>query len=532
MHAAQHVAIIDLGSNTARAVIMLAIPGYSFRLEDEIREVVRLRQGMTDAGLAPEAMERGFATLRLFKRFCDSVGADTILAVATSAVRDAANGPLFVERVQRELGLTLRVLDGEREAYYDVIGALNDVALTDGVVLDIGGGSAQLSLVRSRRYIQGQSAPVGALALTERFVKHDPITDGEHKAVRNEIERRLDQFTWLPEVRGQLVGLGGTIRNLARIEAERQNYPLSTLHGFELTQASVQESIRLFRTLPLAKRLKVPGLRNDRADIILAGAMVVDAVMDRLKLPALTVAINGLREGLFYEHFWGHLADPVIADIRTFGVLNLARTYHYHKTHANHVRYLAGRMFDQLAPLHGCGAAERDLLSAAALLHDLGTIIGYDAHDVHSQTLITNAGLPGFSPREIALIALLARYHRKGAPDVGAYAGLLRRGDDLLLMRLAAILRLAEYLERGRTSAVDDVAVSWGEDGPAPGDPVAATAANGERPRLFLRFTLIADTYPAVEIWQTERNAIDLMERAFERRILIDSTAAPMYPHW
>jgi exopolyphosphatase/guanosine-5'-triphosphate,3'-diphosphate pyrophosphatase len=508
----QHVAIIDLGSNTARVVVMRATPGYSYRLEDEIREVVRLRQGMTEEGLAEEAMQRGFATLRLFKRFCDGVGASPILATATSAVRDAANGAQFVERVRTELGLELRILDGEREAYYGTIGALNDVALSDGAVLDIGGGSAQISLVRGRRYVRGQSAPIGALALTDRLIKHDPISDGEFKAVRNEIERQLDKFDWLDSVPPQLVGLGGTIRNMARIEAERQEYPLSTLHGFELTRESVAESIRQFRTLPLNKRLKVPGLRNDRADIILAGALVIEAILQRLDVEGLIVAVNGLREGLFCEYFWGHLVDPVISDIRSFGVLNLARTYHYHKTHANHVRFLAGRMYDQLAPLHGYGAPERELLAAAALLHDLGTAIGYDAHDVHSQTLITNAGLPGFSPREIALIALLARYHRKGTPSTGAYASVLEEGDDLRLMRLAAILRLAEYLERGRTSAVDDVAVSWTEE------------AEG---RKVLRLTLIADVYPSVEIWQTQRNALELMARAYEREVVIDSTAAP-----
>lgn len=458
-------------------------------------------------------MARGFATLRLFKRFCDSVRADTIIATATSAVRDAANGALFVSRVQREVGLTLRILDGEREAYYGVIGALNDVALSEGAVVDIGGGSAQISLVRERRFVRGQSAPLGALALADRLIKHDPATDSEVKAVSAEIDRQVERFTWLPDVRGPLVGLGGTIRSLARIEAERAAYPLSTLHGFELTLASVEESIRQFRAVALSKRVKLPGLRSDRADIILPGAMVIQAIMQRLGMDRLTVAVNGLREGLFYEHFWGHLADPVIPDIRSFGVLNLARMYQYQKTHANHVRFLAGRMFDQLIPLHGYGAAERGLLTAAALLHDLGTVIGYDDHDVHSQTLITNAGLPGFSPREIALIALLTRYHRKGTPSPGNFASLLQRGDDLLLMRLSAILRLAEYLERGRTSAVDDIAVSWG--------------SSGKEQRDYLRLTLIADVYPAVEIWQTQRNALDLMARAFDRHVLLDSTAAP-----
>jgi exopolyphosphatase/guanosine-5'-triphosphate,3'-diphosphate pyrophosphatase len=141
------MAIIDLGSNTARVVVMNAMPGYAYRLEDEIREVVRLRQGMTERGLSEEAMGRALFTLRLFKRFCDGFRVDTILATATSAVREGANGATFVERVEREIGLSLRVLNGEQEAYYGTIGALNEVPLTQGFVLDIGGGSAQVSEV-------------------------------------------------------------------------------------------------------------------------------------------------------------------------------------------------------------------------------------------------------------------------------------------------------------------------------------------------------------------------------------------------
>ena len=357
---AQRIAIVDLGSNTARLVVINAVPGQSWRVEDEIREVVRLRQGMSDERLADAAMQRAFVTLRLFKRFCDAVRTDHIVATATSAVRDAANGRQFVERVQRELGLELRILDGEREAYYGVIGALNDAAVTDGAVVDIGGGSAEVSQVADRRYVQGWSAPLGALALTERFIRHDPPTAGELSAVRAEIDRHLDKVKWLPGLKGQLVGLGGTIRNLARIEAQRRAYPLPTLHGFELTRASVAETIDLLSAVPLGKRLKVPGLRSDRADIILPGAMVIHAVQERMGAPALTVSVNGLREGLFFEHFWGHWAEPISADIRGFGVLNLARIYQYQKTHANHVRFLAGRIFDQLAPLHGYGLPERE----------------------------------------------------------------------------------------------------------------------------------------------------------------------------
>jgi exopolyphosphatase/guanosine-5'-triphosphate,3'-diphosphate pyrophosphatase len=193
--------------------------------------------------------------------------------------------------------------------------------------------------------------------------------------------------------------------------------------------------------------------------------------------------------------------------VRRFSVLNMARIYRYQKNHASHVRFLAGRLFEQLALLHGYGPAERELLDAAAILHDLGTIISYDNHHKHSQTLITNSGLSGFSPREIALIALLVRYHRTGKPDITEYKLLLNNDDNLLLTRLAAILRLAEFLERGRNATVDDVSLIWDDNN--------------------LHLTLIADEYPAVELWEAERNAVALMKVAFERDIHLDSTAAP-----
>ncbi len=503
----QRIAIIDLGSNTARAIVMNAIPGYAYRLEDEIREVVRLRQGMTRYGLSDEAMTRALFTLRLFTRFCRSLGVETILATATSAVRDAANGNLFLERVRQEVGLSMRVLDGDQEAYYGVIGALNEVPLTCGLVVDIGGGSAQLSQVQDQRFERGQSLTLGALALTERFVHSDPVKLPEFEAVRAEIERQLDQVAWFKKASGPLIGLGGTIRNLAKIEAARQSYPLNTLHGFKLSQASVAESVDLFRELPLAEREKIPGLKRDRADIILPGAMVILTIMDRLQIDSLTVSQNGLREGVFFEQFWQHLSYPVMADVRRYSVLNMARIYQYQKHHASHVRYLAGRLFEQLVPLHGYGLAEHELLDAAAMLHDLGTIISYNDHHKHSQTLIVNGGLPGYSPREIALIALLTRYHRQGTPTLSEYQLLMHEGDDVLLTRLAAILRLAEYLERGRNATVDDVTVTWDDDS--------------------LHLTLIADEYPAVELWDAKRNAAALMTDAFNRRIIFDSTAAP-----
>ena len=499
----QRTAIIDLGSNSARLVVMRFVSGYSYHLEDEIREIVRLREGMTTGGLSEAAMTRGLQTLRLFKRFCESVQVTHIIATATSAVREAANGAQFLQQVEQEVGLSLRLLDGEEEALYGVLGALNATALQDGLVIDIGGGSAQVSQVRERAFVQGQALTLGALALTERFVRTDPIKKSELKAIETEISHQMDGVRWLKNERGPLVGLGGTIRNLAKVEAARRGFPLQSINGFTLNRAALDEIIRNLSEAPLAKRRRIPGLARDRADIILPGALVLRALLQRLAISELTVSEFGLREGLFFDHFWRDVPSRVTPDLRAFAVLNVARFYGFQEAHALHVRHLTQSLFTQLQPLHGYGTWESELLGAAALLHDIGMAIKYHDHHKYSQTLIASNALPGFSPREVAIIALLARYHRKGTPAAGEYASLLQEGDETRLLRLTALLRLAEYLERGRAGLVRDVLVRWDTN------------------QLYL--TLVATEHPAVELWEAGRNAVDLMEPAFGRSTVLES---------
>lgn len=501
--APRRTAIIDLGSNSARVIVMNGCAGWSYHLEDEIREIVRLREGLTRDGLADAAMTRGLFTLRLFKQFCESLKVDHIIATATSAVREAANGAQFLEQVEHETGLQLRILDGDEEARYGALGALGAVNLEDGVVVDIGGGSAQISQVRGRHFVQGGALTLGALALTERFVASDPISKAERKAVQAEIERQLDGVSWLSGNKsGRIVGLGGTIRNLAKIEAARQKFPLQNIGGFRLTADSLDETIKELCELPIEKRRVISGLSRDRADIILPGALVIREILERLEQDELTISGAGLREGLFLEEFWRDLPYPVVPDLRAFSVLNLARFFDYQAAHAEHVKFLSGRLFDQLQPLHGYGALEREWLMAAATLHDIGTAIHYNDHHKHSQMLIASSGLPGFAPRETAMIALLTRYHRKGSPDGGEFESLLEKGDEDRLRVLAAMLRISEYLERGRSGVVRDVQARFG--------------------KKQLTLTLIAEN-AEVELWVTRRSGVDLMESAFERAVILES---------
>jgi exopolyphosphatase/guanosine-5'-triphosphate,3'-diphosphate pyrophosphatase len=306
---------------------------------------------------------------------------------------------------------------------------------------------------------------------------------------------------------GRFVGLGGTVRALTRIDREllareKAAYPLSLTHGYELRLARLDRLIERLRELPVkARARKIPGLQADRADIILAGAMVVAGALRRAEADRLVVCGQGLREGLFYREFLSRpgapAAAPILPNVREFSVLNLCRLYGYENAHTAHVARLALSLFDQLAQLHRYGALEREYLWAAARLHDIGTVVNYYDHHKHSAYLILSVGLPGYSHRETALIALLCLYHRKGSPAIQPYGPLLQPGDEERVRRLAALLRLAEYLDRSRSQAVSGLKVE---------------VAGRKRVRLKVRAR--AARLGRVERWEAQRNA-ELFEDAF-----------------
>jgi exopolyphosphatase/guanosine-5'-triphosphate,3'-diphosphate pyrophosphatase len=503
----QKAAIIDLGSNSARLMVAQYRPGQAYRITDEISRRVRLSEGMAAAGrLRAPAILRAVQTMRMFKAFCDSHAIQRLIPVATAAVRDAANRAEFLRQLKAATGLHFRVLEGEEEAYYGVLGVINGLGLRDGLVMDVGGGSAEFSLVRRGRFRRGATSPLGAVRLTELFLPDGQAKPAGVAGLREHADEWLDQFEWLDLEEGAgLVGLGGTVRALARMDREARGYPFGLLNGYVLQRARLNALVKQLIELPVEDRpAALPGLPADRADIILAGALVVQAAMRRAGAKSLTVSGHGLREGLFFKEFLRPADPPIIPRLREFSVLNLARLYGYEAAHARHVTALALSLFDQLARRHGFGQAERDCLWAAGMLHDIGGIVDYYDHHKHSAYIILNAGLPGYSHHDTALIALLCQYHRKGQPDLAEFRAPAERGDRQRAYRLAALLRLAEYLDRSRSGNVTRLRV-----------------LPGRGRRLRLRASVRRGADARVEIWEAQRNA-DLLEAAFDCKLEIE----------
>jgi exopolyphosphatase/guanosine-5'-triphosphate,3'-diphosphate pyrophosphatase len=499
-------AVIDMGSNSFRLVVYGYEPGRYWQHVDEIREAVRVGQGMGDEGvLQPEPMERAVQTAKVFGSFCRAAGIDEISPVATSAIRAASNGRELLDRIERESGLEARVLDESEEARYGYLAIANSTTIEDGFGIDIGGGSVQAMRLDGRRLAHSASWQLGAVRVSEAFLPDDDSASSKQlKALRKHVKQELESADWFTgaDAKPRAVGIGGTIRNLASAAERRAGLPDTDAQGYLLTRDDLETLVEELASMAPKKRGGVPGIKPDRGDVILGGAVVLATLMDQAGIEELEATDAGLREGIFFERFLDSedQGEPLFPDVRGASVMNLAHRYQEDLKHPRHVARLSLEILDGLAKegLTEPAPEDRELLWAAGMLHDIGTAIDYDDHHKHSRYLILNARLPGFTPRELHLIALIARYHRKGEPDVEELGKLAHKDDERRLNVLAGTIRLAEQLERSRDQTVSAVHV---------------TSANGH-----VQIEPDAPADAGVAIWSARRNA-DLLERALDRAL-------------
>lgn len=497
--AERRLAVIDMGSNTFRLVVFRYRPAGAFRLVDEIRDTVRLSRGASDAGIRPEAIARAAHTAHLYAAFCAAERIDEVDAVSTSAARDAPNREEVLAALTADGGLPVRVLSAVDEARYGYLGAVNSTTLDDGWVLDLGGGSIQAIEVRDRLMKRSASRPLGAVRMTEAFLAGDgQPSRGDLKALRKHAERTLREEQWIEGLGDRAVGIGGTVRTLARMAQKAERHPMDELHGYPLARGALGDLIDRMAKLPASERASVPGLKPDRADITLAGAVVIAVAMDLAGAESIEICAQGLREGVFFERLLAGEPDHLIDDVRRHSVLNLMDAYRCDVAHSAQVADLALSIHGQLGALGLLPdePGEREVLWAAAMLHDAGVAVDYNDHHKHGYYLVLNSGLPGYAHEEIAMVALLVRAHRKAPADPEPLEDALPGDGPARLARLAACLRVAEQLARSRSVT----GVRLREDG---GVLHAAVSDAGD---------------PMVAVWAAAHESA-AMERAVGRRL-------------
>ena len=298
------ILIIDIGSNSVRMNLLNIDPCGGFKIINDIKEPVRLAAGMdSENRISEEYINKAIHTLRSYKRLADSVEADNIIAVATEAVRKASNKEHFVQRVKQDAGLDIQILSGAEEAYYDYFAARSSIDFEDGLIMDIGGASTELALVKNRELVNSISIPYGSVNLTQMFDTTEKLTSQQETTLKFFLYEQLKKITWLENSNPKyLIGIGGTIRNIAEIDRIRKNYPLDITHNYHMATDDIHAIFENARTKDLTQRNKIPGLSKTRADIFLAPCAFAAILCDYCGIKDILISGSGLREGLIYSY--------------------------------------------------------------------------------------------------------------------------------------------------------------------------------------------------------------------------------------
>jgi exopolyphosphatase/guanosine-5'-triphosphate,3'-diphosphate pyrophosphatase len=462
------IAAIDIGSNSVRQIVADVSQAGTIRVVDEMKAMPRLGDGLESTGaLSQLAIDSAVAAVQRMVTLARQLAAARIEIVATSAVRDASNAEVFTAQVLAATGHTVRVLSGEEEALLCYRSALAHFELGAGrtVVMDIGGGSLELVLAKDGLIERVASLPFGAVRLTEKFLT--PVVRPRRvRALREHVREGLKKAVPVKDWRGaQVIGSGGTFTNLAGIVLSRQHVSVRSPHGTRVTRAELEHVLEWLQRIESIERQAVPGLNPARADIIVAGLAVAAEVLGRFDPRDLLTSAYGIREGLLLE---AAKIEPTVADpgvSRERSVREFAERCHYEEPHARQVMALSLQLFDALASKLDLTAADRLTLADAALLHDVGYHINYEKHHKHSFHLISHADLLGMTPSEQITIAHIARYHRGAAPKLKHPGfGDLDKSAQRRIIKLSAILRFADGMDRGHVSAVGKMSVKWSHD--------------------------------------------------------------------
>ena len=449
------VGVIDIGSNTARCVVFETTPAGTVRPVFETKESPRLGVVTApDGSLSEAALARGVHTVRRFASTVRSLGVRRVIGVATSAVRDAPNGPAFVQEAERATSLRLRILSGTEEARYAYLGVAGTLELCNDLVCDLGGGSLQLAEVRDGELRNSVSLPLGALRLSRRFLEHDPPKRRERdqlrEHVRGAIRSAVEAFGGHHD---RLVAVGGTVRALARASIEITEFPVRRVHGYRLYDRAIEAMDELFGEMPSSKRKSIPGIGSDRADVVLAGITVLKELERALGLDHLLVSGAGIREGIALEAVRARLPASAEALVDR-SLATASASFGFDLERGREVAEVADRLFGLLASRYGWGRSERLALRAAAGMHDAGVAVDLWNHPQHSSYLIRNYPIWGLDQREVLLASMAAFLHDGDDPPSTwkkRWLPLAGTAEVATAVRLGAILEVAKTVAGPRT---------------------------------------------------------------------------------
>lgn len=459
----EKIGIIDLGSNSARLVIVNLFEEGYFMVVDELKESVRLGQDMErDGFLKPQRVAETIKTLKMFRKLCDASGVTRIIAVATEAVRRAKNQRSFLDEIQATCGIKIKVLSPEEEATFVYRGVINTMDVPKGIILEIGGGSTKIVYYNRRNMLNYATLPFGAVTLTGLFSEDGLKPEEQAKKIEEFFTEQLKSVEWLREVEPdvQMIGVGGSFRNLFKISKMVHKYPLDTVHNYNMLSEDFLPVYDMIKVLDIDKKKKIKGLSAARADILPAAFAIIKSFITYMNLDNFTISGAGLREGIMFNQALPSTQEKPVSDVLNYSLTTLVKYYECDEKHVEHVVNLSIQLFKQLRVLHKFPRQYLKILKVAAMLHDCGMRIKYYNHQRHSWYMILNATLYGVTHREIVLAAFVACCHKKedvNLYDWARFRDIVAEEDIEIVKRLGVMLRIAESLDRSNCGTIKGI---------------------------------------------------------------------------
>ncbi|WP_446898353.1 Ppx/GppA phosphatase family protein [Clostridium sp. LBM24168] len=460
------LAVIDIGSNSMRAIIVKIFKNRSYEIIDELKATVRLGKDMTKEGnLNSDRTKVALKVLSYFKRLCDSNEVDEIIAVATEAVRKAKNQAEFLNMAKGDTGINIRVLTGQEEAYHDYLGVINSIDVDSALLMDIGGSSTELVFVKERNVQKSISIPMGAITLTDNFLSLTGSKQKKLKELVKYLNDTFDSIDWLKDVKGiPLIGIGGSFRTLGKVHRNKYSYPLNNSHNYHINSKSIFELYDSLKYMDISQYKRIKGISKERADIFYGALISIVSIIKYCKLKNVIISENGLRQGIIYRMLLDDY-PPVVKNILDFSLNNISSKFGLNKKHIKQVWNLCRKLSENISEILNFPRENYKILKTAAYLNDCGISIGFDSHEKYSFYIVKDLKIYGVTHREQLMAAfVVSDFEDYKIKDSKYFNSIIRNEDILLINQMSVILHIAEGLDRAMDGNILDIESNINKD--------------------------------------------------------------------
>lgn len=463
-------AIVDIGSNTMRLVIYTRDKSGRLTESENVKTVARLRNYLSEKGrLKPEGIDVLVHTLQGFQEVTRHHNLQEVRCVATAAIRQANNQEEILERVEQETDFSMRILSEYEEANYGFLAVVNSTPFEDGITVDIGGGSTEITYFHERKLIYFYSFPFGALSLKQQFVKNDVPAPQELKALRKFLKEQFGTLPWLKDKKLPLIGIGGSARNLAQIHQEYIGYPVAGIHQYMMSGNDVKNVQNMLLGMDFSEIQRVEGLTRDRADIIIPAIEVFVHLMNCIGTDTFALSRKGLRDGVFYEEMTKEFELSIFPNVLEESFYELASDFDINLTHATHVSVDAMMIFRELEK---CGvfvldAKDTRFIRLSSALYNLGSYIDAEASHQHTFYLLANRTIDGLLHKDRMTVALIASFKNREVfkRNAAIYEEWFTKDELAKYSLFGAIVKIAYSLNATKRDIIKDIQIEPLKDG-------------------------------------------------------------------